>query len=109
MYRMRIRYNVRQSKFVAPIWAAIQQAEGGVRSGRPIIIHLDEERDGYAGEVLVELDRENPETFQTNWDGDDESRFPARIRAAATVLRDAGSFGRFLIKHDSGQLIVAPL
>jgi hypothetical protein len=64
--------------------------------------------DGYAGTQVVSIVPgdvfEAPDfaSQQGDW-----SRFPARIRAAATALRDFGYEGRARIAHQQGALTVA--
>jgi hypothetical protein len=64
---------------------------------------------GYHGRVLLRIT--DGSEFDTDWestDGIDWSRFPARIRAAATALRDSGQRGSFLITHADGDLTIKP-
>src|SRR5690606_29828981 len=68
----------------------------------PILVAVSEE--GYDGEILVEVLPEPDDAFLSNWEGSDLTRFPERIRAAATVLREAKCYGRFLIAHRQGLL-----
>jgi hypothetical protein len=65
---------------------------------------------GYAGDVVVDI-FDGPE-FGTDWtssDPDDWSRFPARIRAAATALRDSGLRGSYRITHKDGAVTITAL
>lgn len=59
-------------------------------------------------ELSVEATIKDGETFSSNRLYADVTRFPARIRAAATVLRDTGNFGHYSIKHREGLLTIAP-
>lgn len=59
---------------------------------------------GYHGRVEVVIDSDDAETFGTNWEGTDPTRFPARIRAAATALFNSACFGKFEISHEDGLL-----
>lgn len=61
---------------------------------------------GYSGNVTVTIRRINEAEFEANKELRDWTRFPARIRAAATALRDAGHRGRFNIVHQNGELSV---
>lgn len=66
---------------------------------------------GYNGRVRVTLPSATSEEtvsmeFDTDWRGNDVSRFPARIKAVATVLRDCGYTGRFIIIHDAGKISI---
>lgn len=102
---MRIRYNVRPSRFVEPVRQAINANGGHIPGGRLIQITLDEP--GYRGQVLVAIEEGNPGDFEAAWEGRDQSRFPARIRAAATALRDGRCFGDFMITYQPGLLSIA--
>lgn len=96
----RISYNVRKSSFRMPIEAAIRASD---RLAQGIEVPLGPgglDRDG----VLIEIDPADAATFGTDWDGTDPSWFSARLRAAATVLRDQGLFGRYRASHLGGIL-----
>ena len=95
-----------RSKFFAPISEALDAAGGCPRVGG-VLIELSPE--GYGGVVRVDVSGDRTDTFGSDWEGSDYTRFPARIRAAATVLRTRRCFGRFLIVHDQGQLTISAL
>jgi hypothetical protein len=59
---------------------------------------------GYDGEVVVTINPDERTAFETDWEGRDPTRFPARIKAAATALMNCGFSGQFLITHESGAL-----
>lgn len=93
-----MKYNDRSS-FFEPIEQALDRAGGEW----PVRVVLAPK--GYKGEAVVVIGQDDRE-FETGWQGADETRFPARIRAAATVLRRRGMFGRFRIWHDDGVLVI---
>jgi len=62
---------------------------------------------GYGGCIRVKIDRSHLREFEANWENEDWTRFPARIRAAATALRDTGHFGTFDISHEDGALLIS--
>ncbi len=64
---------------------------------------------GYAGEVTVVIDKENKKEFNTDWIGSDSSRFPARIKAAASALKNQNCFGEFKVTHNEGILEISKL
>lgn len=103
-----IPYLTRRSAFVEPVRAVIRAA-GGVEYGRPLAMAFDAPAPGYAGTLEVVISPTDPHEFETTWTGADPTRFPARIRAAATALRDEGCCGRFRVAHDSGRLRVERL
>jgi hypothetical protein len=61
---------------------------------------------GYDGEIQVKIQAPDELEFEAALELRDWTRFPARIRAAATALRDRGLLGRFRIGHQDGQLTI---
>jgi hypothetical protein len=59
---------------------------------------------GYKGDVRVRIRSRKEDEFEVSLDLSDWTRFPARIRAAATEMRDQGFKGAFQIRHDDGVL-----
>jgi len=59
---------------------------------------------GYSGNIEVTIGSPTEKEFDAEVSLKDRTRFPARIRAAATALRDSGCEGRFLISHLDGVL-----
>lgn len=59
---------------------------------------------GYKGEIEVIIESRKEAEFEASVDLSDPTRFPARIRAAATELRDQGFTGSFRITHEDGVL-----
>jgi hypothetical protein len=57
-------------------------------------------------ELAVDVFIKPGEEFQSDRGYRDSTRFPARIRAAATALRDLGNFGRFSIRHRQSVLTI---
>lgn len=57
-------------------------------------------------ELAVEVIIKEGEEFISNREYRDPTRFPARIRAAATALRDSGNFGPYLISHHDSVITV---
>lgn len=74
----------------------------------PIHVRFTADADGYPGDAWVQVSHPEEETFRTDWEGDDPTRFPARIRAATTALRDARIRGRFRVWHETGDLVILP-
>ena len=93
-----------RSRFIAPVLAALRDHGAGHWT-----VQLSEALDGYGGCVEVTLPGDSPRTFGTDWAGADPTRFPARLRAAATALRDAGLSGRFRLTHRAGTLTLEHL
>jgi hypothetical protein len=95
---------VLQSVFLEPCERSIRQSRGILAAGRPLRIELDAERPGYPGRIVVENRAGDGAMFGSDYMSSDPSRFPARIRAAATALRNCGFSGRFVITHREGVL-----
>lgn len=73
-------------------------------TGRQIVIQLESE-EGYNGEYECRI---NPKTslVTANFNYKDETRFPARIKAAAIALCIEGCNGTFEISHCSGLVTI---
>lgn len=100
---MDIRF-VSRSKFIGPIREALEAAGGCVALDQPLRVLMSEQ--GYPGSVHVTISWERDDEFSSDWEGADRTRFPVRIRAAATVLRDQRCYGPFLITHQDGVLSI---
>ncbi len=94
----------RRSEFFEPIHGAIKAAGGCSCLNQALTVSLS--RQGYPGKIRVFIREEEAGVFDAEWEGSDPTRFPARIRAAATVLRDLRCHGRFLISHQAGVLTI---
>lgn len=91
-----------QSQFYQQVAAAL----GGIGREFPIQVQLRAERSGYKGSHEVSISEADELEFEADADLADWTRFPARIRAAATALRGANFLGRFTITHCEGQLTI---
>jgi hypothetical protein len=99
----RIRYNVRRSSFYQRIEDAVRATNN---ASRPV--HVELEPGGYRRDVRITILKDDPHTFRSDWKYAEE-RFSARLRAAATVLRDRGAWGDYHAVHDDGKLTLEPL
>jgi hypothetical protein len=97
-----------QSSFYHDCRAAIESRTDPSAPTPPIHVAFEAGADGYPGDVWVQIQREDEDTFLTDWDGSDPPRFPARIRAATTAIRDAGRRGHFRIWHEKSDLVILP-
>ena len=61
---------------------------------------------GYSGSIEVTIGSPAEKEFDAVVSLKDWTRFPARIRAAATALRDVSYEGRFVIGHADGVLTI---
>ena len=93
-----------RSSFLPAINGAFDAAEECPGSGTGVIVRLSPQ--GYPGTVQVDVTEDASDSFDSDWEGADPTRFPARIRAAATVLRDRRCFGRFVVRHEQGHLTI---
>ncbi len=94
---------VTRSAFLATCEAAIGSNRMRFDAGDAVEIRLDD--GGYAGSVVVEI-RDDATTFGTDWESTDVTRFPARIKAAATALFNCGCRGRFSVEHRDGLVTI---
>jgi len=62
---------------------------------------------GYSGSIEVTIGPPTEIEFDAAVSLKDRTRFPARIRAAATALRDVRCQGRFVIVHLDGVLTIS--
>jgi hypothetical protein len=70
----------------------------GTAKGRLIEIRL--EQGGYRGKWLVIIRAEDAEEFEAVGSMHDPTRFPQRIKVAASALFQERLFGRFVVEHD---------
>lgn len=98
-----IRYNVRRSSFRSRLEAALR----GWDRSKPIRIDLMK-TGGYARDLQITIGRTHAEHFRSTWPGA-EKRFSARLRAAATVLRDLRLAGRYHAVHRDGTVTLEPV
>ena len=59
---------------------------------------------GYDGSIRITVGAPGEDEFDAEVNLSNWTRFPARIRAAATELRDRGFQGTFRISHNQGEL-----
>ena len=85
----------------------IREALGQAENRFPLAVPLGKPG-GYSGSVTLTISVANEAEFEVDLDMPDWTRFPARIRAAATALRDSGRFGTYHVTHTEGQLIINP-
>jgi hypothetical protein len=90
-----------RSSFLSEFEAAINDQRVRLKGGESIEIRLAS--GGYPGTVIASI-AGDATYFHTDWENSDPSRFPARIKAAATALHNCGLRGDFKIVHDDGLL-----
>lgn len=100
---MNIPYSKR-SKFLHACEIAIRRHQTKLGAGGEL--HVSLEPGGYHGNILVTIQSNAPFYFVTDWESSDHTRFPVRIKAAATALRNCGCKGQFEITHLDGSLTI---
>lgn len=102
---MRIKYPVRLKalKFWPEVEEEVKGKKNNLVMGQPIEISLSE-RGGYDYKIMVRIEKDEKETFWTDWKQVDPTRFPARIKTAAFALFRAEIYGGFIISHYNGEL-----
>ncbi len=88
------------SKFLPDFAAALSDQSVQLDSGETIRLEL--ESGGYAAATTITIHPHDRETFETEWESSDPTRFPARIKALATALMQARCYGRFSVSHNDG-------
>ena len=97
---------VQRSDFLGACRDAVSRQRRKLATGGVVRVELTP--GGYDGRVRVALQGGDRVHFRAAW-GTDPSRFPQRIRAAATALRDEGEYGMFEITHADGLLQIQRL
>lgn len=91
-----------RSKFLDVCEATIRSGRANLDAGSSLQIDVGE--GGYVGRTLVQIRPIDPVNFGTDWERDDPTRFPARIKAAATALQRCNCAGSFEISHSDGRI-----
>lgn len=92
-----------RSKFLIPCEQIVTAQHQRLDRGERIDVPL--EPGGYNGHLIVTVQPGITSAFQAEW-SKDPTRFPSRIKAAATALRNCGITGSFNISHDNGRLFI---
>ena len=101
---MKISYLVRDGKFRPIILNKLKT------KGCPGKLEIDLNiPGGYQDSVDVIIGESGVKEFEANVKIKDRTRFPARIRAAATALRDRSCKGRYQIQHNNGKIQITKI
>lgn len=100
---MRIPYPQRSS-FLEACEEAIHQDKAALLAGSTVSIELSPQ--GFDGQIRVVIEETNHDSFLADWEQDNPTWFPARIRAAAYALCRQECFGAFEIAHNTGILTI---
>jgi len=88
---------VQHSRFLATCVDNISRNRDRLMKGAPLNMTLEASRLRQAHNDNHSI--RNRQEFGTDWEGNDPTWFPVRIRAAATALRDCACYGTFIIDH----------
>ena len=100
---MDIAYSTR-SQFLEACEAAIRGHRAELDAGSEVSVTLSD--GGYEGRIVVTIRPNDHSFFGTDWTNTDPSRFPVRIKAAATALLNCGCAGPFEVSHTDGSLTI---
>ncbi len=98
---MDIAYSTR-SQFLSACETAIREQRAGLDGGR--IVRVDFGGGGYNGSINATIRPNDHAFFGADCELKDPTRFPARIRAAATALKNCECYGLFEILHSDGSI-----
>jgi hypothetical protein len=93
-----------RSQFLNACEAAICGHRAELDAGRVVDVDLGE--GGYNGRIVVTIRPNDRSFFGTDWESADPTRFPARIKAAATALLNCGCLGRYEVSHSDGSVTI---
>ena len=96
-----------RSKFYKIIKDYILNLDNKKQDGIDIKIDLSTTHPGgYKGKYKVNIDSHKP-FFETEFNNNDITRFPQRIRSAALALKDTNNFGHIIISHEKGIISIS--
>lgn len=101
---MIIPYNTESGGFKETISNSLKENSVIFSDFGKIKIELEADAAGYSGEVRATIHPDLDEGFGSDWPGEDPTRFPARIRAAASALKDNGFKDDWMISHNDGTI-----
>ena len=99
-----IPYNTKSGGYRATIAAYLRDNEATPEDGSTVSIDLGKSG-GYTGTIPVMIPVEETSAFEADWVNEDMTRFPARIKAAATALKDLGHSGTFRIEASDDGIV----
>jgi len=101
---MKIPYLVRQGSFRPKLSEWVVQLKEQIEAGSIIQSDL-KKAGGYVGEnIKITIKKDIIKEFETDWKYQDPTRFPARIRALATVLKDNWMWGTYFVSRKDGMI-----
>ncbi len=106
---MLIPYLVKRGSFLPKFASWILECTQELEQGQTITLDLGKTGGYPAKDLLIEIAGNEPGFFGTEWEYQDWTRFPARVRALATALRDAQLWGRYQVSHSEGEVELTKL
>ena len=104
-----VSYLKQSGKFLVILTTKIEQFSNTLKNKVGISFEIDY-RGGYvAKNMIIEIPNDDKLFFIAHWSGKDVTRFPARIKALATALRDCSLYGQFDVSHESGKFTLRKL
>jgi hypothetical protein len=97
---MLIPHLVKQGSFRPKLSRWIGQVKEQIEEGSLAQMDL-QKGGGYPGEnIKITIMQKDIKNFDTDWEFEDWTRFPARIRALATAFKDNWMWGTYLVSHN---------
>jgi hypothetical protein len=106
---MRIPYLVKRGSFLSKFVTWILEYTQELDRGQTITLDLEKPGGYPARDLRIEIVGNDSGFFETDWEYQDWTRFPARVRALATALRDAQLWGRYQVSHSEGEVELTKL
>lgn len=91
-----------RSRFLDAYEDALRLGRAELDTGGTLRVFFED--GGYPGRVVVTIRPADATSFFSDWEGADETRFPARIKAAVTTLLNCGCVGNYEVAHEKGLL-----
>ena len=101
---MLIPYLVKRGSFRPKFEDSITEHKLEITEGARLRINLGKTGGYTAHGLQITISQDDQGFFQTDWKYQDWTRFPARIRALATSLKDQNLWGNYLVFHDEGEV-----
>ena len=101
-----IKHLIKASTFLEDITPKITEKSHSISSGESVELTFEKDGGYPCPEITIRIDSATPDKFATSWTGSDPTRFPARVKAVATALRDLGMNGVFQVSYKDGKLSI---
>ena len=101
---MLIPFLVKRGSFRPKFDVWITERKVKINEGTKLRVDLRKTGGYPAKDLQITISQDGQNFFQTDWEYQDWTRFPARIRALATSLRDQNLWGKYLVSHNDGEI-----